>query len=278
LRRKGHPAQGDFVISAADSISLEETRWIETEGARLFSAAWTPPTGGEGAPIVLFHDSLGCVALWRSFPARLAAATGRRVIAYDRLGFGRSDPRPGRLEFDFIAQEGRTVLPLLASTYGFDEFVACGHSVGGGMAVETSGAFPDMCRATVTIAAQAFVEPRTLDGIRVAQREFSDPANMERLARYHGGKAPWVADAWIGTWLSPAFAHWTLDEALGRLRCPVLAIHGDQDEYGSQAHAHRIADGRGSVRILAGTGHVPHRECEELLSAVIARFLQDGCP
>lgn len=256
----------------------EETRWIETAAGRLFSAAWTPETGCAGAPIVLFHDSLGCIALWRSFPSRLAAATGRRVIAYDRLGFGRSDPHPGRLQFDFIAREGRAVLPLLAEAFGFGEFIVVGHSVGGGMAVETSGAFPDMCRATVTIAAQAFVEPKTLDGIRVAQREFEDPANMDRLAKYHGDKARWVADAWIGTWLSPAFADWTLDDALGRVRCPVLAIHGDQDEYGSQAHAHRIAGSRGVVRILAGTGHVPHRECEELLSTVVAQFLQVPLP
>lgn len=257
----------------------EETRWIETEAGRLFSAAWTPQDdGADGAPIVLFHDSLGSVALWRSFPARLATVTGRRVIAYDRLGFGRSDPHPGKLEFDFIAREGRAVLPRLAATFGFGDFVACGHSVGGSMAIETSAAFPDTCRATITIAAQAFVEPKTLEGIRVAQREFEDPANMERLAKYHGDKAPWVADAWIGTWLSPAFAGWTLDDALGRVRCPVLAIHGDEDEYGSPAHAHRIAENRGTVHILAGTGHVPHRECEEVLSTVIARFLEITLP
>jgi pimeloyl-ACP methyl ester carboxylesterase len=227
------------------------------------------------APILLFHDSLGCIELWRSFPKALAVTTGRCVIAYDRLGFGRSDPYPGRLGSDFIGREAQHVVPRLCEQFGITEFVACGHSVGGGMAVETAARFPTRCQALVTIAAQAFVEDRTLEGIRVAQREFQDPANLARLAKYHGDKAQWAVDAWIETWLSPVFEHWTLNEALAAVRCPVLAIHGDRDEYGSIEHPKRIAAGRGTARILPDTGHVPHREREELLVDVIQQFLRE---
>lgn len=264
-------------IPAAPSATIAETEHrIPVAEGSLFAKSWVPeaPGCGPAAPIILFHDSLGCVDLWRGFPRRLAAETGRRVIAYDRLGFGRSDPHPGRLEVDFVAAEGAGVVPRLREAFGVTDFIACGHSVGGGMAAETAARFPSACRALVTIAAQAFIEDMTLAGIRVAQREFADPANLAKLARYHGDKARWVADAWIGTWLSPEFADWTLDRALAAVRCPVLAIHGDRDEYGSAEHPARIAAGRGTVRILSETGHVPHREKEAPLVEVIGAFLR----
>lgn len=253
----------------------EQEAHVRIGEGRLFAKVWSPapPDGAAPAPILLFHDSLGCVDLWRSFPRALASATGRRVIAYDRLGFGRSDPYPGRLPFDFIAREARHVVPRLCEEFGVTDFVACGHSVGGAMAVETAARFPARCRALVTIAAQAFVEDRTLEGIRIAQGEFRDPANVARLAKYHGEKAQWALDAWILTWLSPEFADWTLDRPLAGIRCPVLAVHGDRDEYGSITHPERIAAGRGTARILPGIGHVPRREDETLLTDTIRRFL-----
>jgi pimeloyl-ACP methyl ester carboxylesterase len=268
---------GSSAMTAPSPSPILEADWRVVGGdGSLFAKTWTPDGPGRGgrAPILLFHDSLGCVALWRGFPAALAAATGRRVIAYDRLGFGRSDPHPGRLEPGFVAAEARDAVPPLCAGLGVDDFVACGHSVGGGMAVETAARFPGRCRALVTIAAQAFVEDRTLAGIRAAQREFADPANLARLARYHGDKARWVVDAWTGTWLSPAFADWTIDAALAAVRCPVLALHGDGDEYGSEIHPRRIAGRtRGTAHILEETGHVPHREREALVVDLIARFL-----
>jgi pimeloyl-ACP methyl ester carboxylesterase len=248
---------------------------LELGDHRIFTRSWTPSEADAGRrpPILLFHDSLGCIELWRSFPEGLAAATGRRVVAYDRLGFGRSDPHPGRLGLDFVAEEGRSAVPLLCDRLGIGDFVACGHSVGGGMAVETASQWPGRCRALVTIAAQAFVEDRTLDGIRLAQRDLQGPGNLARLARYHGDKTCWVVDAWIETWLSPAFAGWTLDRPLDGVRCPVLAVHGELDEYGSTRHPQRIAAGRGEALILAGIGHVPHREAEGALVKAIAGFL-----
>jgi pimeloyl-ACP methyl ester carboxylesterase len=241
----------------------------------LFTRSWMPfaADASRRTPILLLHDSLGSVELWRSFPEKLAVTTGRRVVAYDRLGFGRSDPHPGALGLDFIADEAQSVVPQLCEQFGIGDFIACGHSVGGCMAIETAAHWPGRCRALVTIAAQTFIEERTLAGIRVAQHDFQDPDNLARLARYHGDKTPWVLDAWIGTWLSPAFADWTLDGPLAGVRCPVLAVHGERDEYGSLRHPWRIAEGRGETLILPGIGHVPHREAEGTLVAAIVEFL-----
>ena len=252
---------------------VETEHWIESPPGRLYAKSWRPAVLRSQQPIILFHDSLGCITLWRDFPQRLAHSLGRRVIAYDRLGFGRSDARKDLLTQDFIESEAKDFVPLLCEQFSIQEFVACGHSVGGGMAIETGSRFGERCQAVVTIAAQAFVEERTLQGIRIAQQEFRSAETFARLERYHGSKADWVLHAWIDTWLAPERTGWSLDPALEKLRCPVLAIHGDRDEYGSEAHPRRIAAGRGPVYIMRDTGHVPHREHPALVIKAIEEFL-----
>ena len=248
-----------------------QDRQVETGQGLLFARIWGR-TDAAAVPILLFHDSLGSIELWRSFPEKLAAATGRRVIAYDRLGFGRSDPFPGRLAMDFVQDEARRIVPLLQEQLGFSAFIACGHSVGGGMAVGTAAHLRRDCVGLITMGAQALVDDRIRDGIRVAQAELAKPENLARLSRYHRDPA-WVVSAWIETWLDPAFAGFCLDEALARVRCPVLAVHGQDDEYGSVEHARRIAAGRGEAAILDGIGHVPHREDPDRLADLLERFV-----
>ena len=143
------------------------------------------------------------------------------------------------------------------------------------MALAIAAADED-CLAVVSESAQAFVEPRTLDGIRQAQAAFADPVRFGKLERVHGDKARWVLDAWTGVWLSPAFADWNLDAQLAEIHCPVLAIHGDRDEYGSVAFPRRIADcagGPAEAMILPGCGHAPHREQADVVLDRVAAFL-----
>ncbi|HBN9861352.1 TPA: alpha/beta fold hydrolase [Pseudomonas aeruginosa] len=249
--------------------------WIDTPHGPLFAQCWSPAEE-RGAPIVLLHDSLGCVALWRDFPERLAQTSGRRVIAYDRLGFGRSAAYPGTLPPSFIQDEALGSFQALCQQLGLSQFVVLGHSVGGGMAVGCAATYPQACLGLITESAQAFIDSGTLDGIRAAERQFAEPGQLERLHKYHGDKAGWVLRAWIDTWLSDAFSQWSLDDQLPRVRCPLLSLHGDRDEYGSQLHPERIstlASGPTSLHILADCGHVPHREYPDAVLAAIRAFL-----
>ena len=255
-------------------------RWVEHPQGQIFTRSWAPAGGAEPAgtpsPILLLHDSLGCVELWRDFPAALSRATGREVIAYDRLGFGRSAPRTGRPALDFVAEEASTYVPVLLEQLGVGAFIALGHSVGGGMAVHCAAAFAPRCKALVTVAAQVFAEDRTLNGIRATKEQFEDSKQVERLARYHGEKTAWVLDAWIGNWLDPGFAPWSLADVLPQVNCPVLAIHGELDEYGSTRHPEligRLGKGPVQVEILPGVGHVPHRERPEQVLGLVAGFV-----
>ena len=251
--------------------------WIQLPAGRLFAREWPAPAHATArSPLVLMHDSLGCVALWRDFPERLRDATGRRVIAYDRLGFGRSDACTQPPSFDFIGEEAVTGFAALREQLGVGRFAVLGHSVGGGMAVHIAARQAADCEALVTVAAQALVEERTLAGLRVARALFADPAQRERLARHHGDKACWVLAAWLDIWLDPAFAHWSLAPALPQVRCPVLALHGEHDDYGSAAHPRMIAGlgaGPGRAEILPGVGHVPQRERPDDVVRRVADFL-----
>ena len=236
---------------------------------------WSVPNPSECA-IVLLHDSLGSVEQWRDFPSLLAAETNRSVFAYDRLGFGKSSPRVELPSPDFVFEEADTIFPALMQALRIDSFVPFGHSVGGGMALAVAATWGKRCQAVVSESAQAFVEPLTLAGIRAARSHFASPEQLAKIERWHGEKAQWVLDAWVKVWLSPEFASWNLDSCLERIMCPVLVIHGEQDEYGSLAFPHRIVAGvRGPAEqaILSG-GHVPHREQKSEVLHLVGRFLR----
>ena len=261
--------------------TLSNDVWVSHPQGRIFARIWTPASATtkpqSATPVLLFHDSLGCVELWRGFPAELSAATGRPVIAYDRLGFGRSDPRADKLvPGNFIADEAKTYFPILREQLGLRRFAAFGHSVGGAMAVNCAGQFASDCEALVTESAQVFPEDRTLQSIRSAREQFTDNKQLERLRKYHGEKAKWVVEAWTESWLHPEFASWSIASVLPQVTCPVLAIHGIHDEYGTTRHPEMIgqlSSGPCRVEIIPDTYHVPHHERQEIVIRLVAEFL-----
>jgi pimeloyl-ACP methyl ester carboxylesterase len=258
------------------SHSSVEDNFVDVPGGKLFVRTWTPDSAATDLPVVLLHDSLGCVELWRDFPEALARSVSRPVIAYDRLGFGKSTPRSGLPSVKFVAEEAEVFFPAIRRGLGIGHYSLFGHSVGGGMALIISALQDSGCEAVVTESAQAFVEQRTLEGISRAKEQFSEAGQFERLSKWHGDKAQWVLDAWTQTWLSPAFSSWSLDPYLGNVHCPVLAIHGDLDEYGSTEFPRRIVSGvqgPSELAILTECGHVPHREQSAQVLQLVSRFI-----
>lgn len=254
---------------------ISHEQYIQTQHGQLYSKCWQVE-GSLKAPIILLHDSLGCVALWRDFPAQLAQVTQRSVIAYDRLGFGQSSAHPKSLALDFVVAEATQDFSAVLKAFNLQEFVVLGHSVGGGMVVACAAAYPSQCVALITEAAQAFNEDQTKQGIQAAAKIFQDPEQLARLAKYHADKAQWVLDAWVNTWLSAGFSDWHLDEHAQKVQAPSLILHGEHDEYGSNAHPQRLALNMGeqaTVKIVAGCHHVPHKEQPDYVLKTIQDFL-----
>jgi len=246
---------------------------VETSGGYLYIKEWIPEQLLSETPLIMLHDSLGCIGLWRSFPELLARKLSRHIIAYDRLGFGQSTARHDLPSVNFIKEEAHTFFPLVKRHCSIQKYMLLGHSVGGGMSLNIAATDKD-CIAVVSIAAQAFVEDITLKGIKDAKEMFKKPGNIERLKKWHKEKAQWVLNAWTGVWLSPDFAQWNLAYCIKEVTSPVLIIHGENDEYGSNAFPDYIEDNVASVttkNILKECGHMPHNEkTNEVVDSIIS--------
>ena len=260
-----------------------QDKFITLNTSTIFTRSWLPGDGTSTAvmspPVILFHDSLGCVELWRTFPGALCETIQRPVIAYDRIGFGKSSPAVTPQPLDFIEKEAAVVFPVLLRHLGINKFIAFGHSVGGAIAVHCAGSFQSSCIALITESTQAFVEERTRAGILEEKRQFERTSKFERLKKYHGEKAASVFEAWTGTWLSPAFSTWSLKDVLPQVECPVLAIHGMQDEYGTIAHPEMIGGmvtGQAMMNIIPDCRHLPHREQERNVLETVTKFLKQN--
>jgi pimeloyl-ACP methyl ester carboxylesterase len=253
-----------------------QDQYIDISDGVVFVRSWTSEASKSNIPVILMHDSLGSVELWRDFPRELAQLLSRPIIAYDRLGFGRSTAREKLPALSFVRDEANTYFPQVVQALGLDEFIPLGHSVGGGMSLLIAASHMKSCKAVVSISAQSFVEQRTVDGVRAAKESFRDLKQFERLKKWHGDKAKWVLDAWTELWLAPEMFAWSLEPEIGHIECPVLAIHGKDDEYGSVAFPKLIIEkvsGAKSLAILSDCGHMPHREKKEKVLRLIQEFL-----
>jgi len=256
---------------------------VRVAGRRL-RAEWLEPAGADPAapPLVFLHEGLGSIDQWTGrgvcVPAALARATGRRALAYDRLGFGGSDPLPAARAPDYLYREAGDTLPEVLDRCGIDRAVPVGHSDGASIALLFAAACPQRAAAVVSMAAHVIVEPVTLDGIRRARAAYHAPGSRLRasLHRYHGAKTDWMFANWADVWLSPPFAAFDMRAELPRIACPVLALQGARDEYGSPEQVALIAagvSGRCEPWILPDCRHVPHFQATEAVLDRIAGFV-----
>ncbi|HNI72693.1 MAG TPA: alpha/beta hydrolase, partial [Accumulibacter sp.] len=187
--------------------------------------------GNRSAPtLVLLHEGLGSVAMWRDFPDRLAAATGCRTLVWSRQGYGWSGPLTATRTMHYLHEEALQRLPRLLAALAIERPLLVGHSDGGSIALIFAAAFPEDLAGAVVLAPHEFVEEKALAGIRRAGEHFASSDWPLRLARYHRDPAA-VFYAWHDTWLSPGFRDWRITDALPAIRCPILAIQGHDDEY-----------------------------------------------
>jgi pimeloyl-ACP methyl ester carboxylesterase len=227
---------------------------------------------GEAPALVLLHEGLGSVRLWRGFPQRLHELTGRRLIAFSRFGHGRSAPPPEPRTPAFFHYEALEVLPQVLGRVGAPEPVLVGHSDGGSIALIHAAQHP--VRALVLLAPHVFVEEVTVREIARTREQYLAGALRERMARHHDDPdaAFW---GWCDVWLDPTFRAWNLEAEATRVSAPLLLIQGGDDPYGSLEQIERIeARVRGPVqRLVLPGGHSPHLEHEAEVLDAIAGFL-----
>ena len=244
------------------------------DGVHLEAQAFGPPPG-EAPTLVLLHEGLGCVALWRDFPQTLAARTGMGVFAWSRAGYGRSDavtlPRP----LDYMTREAVESLPRVLDAVGFRRGALVGHSDGATIAaLYAGGVYDPRVRALVLMAPHFFTEPVGLAAIARARAAYEGGDLRARLAKYHD-HVDVAFHGWAGAWLDPDFARWNVADALDYLRVPTLVIQGEEDAYGTARQVETVAERSYApveVEMLPGCGHAPHLEAPERTLDAIAAF------
>lgn len=250
---------------------------LDIAGAHL-EYRWFGPAASTGADIVLLHEGLGSVAMWKAFPDQLAAATDRRVFAYSRQGYGASDPLVARREPDYMHVEAGSVLPAVLRAAGVERPVLFGHSDGASIALLFAAAHPDYVTALVLEAPHVFVELVTITSITAAGPVFETTDMGAKLARYHDNAdaAFW---AWRDIWLDPRFRGWNIEAGLERIACPSLMIQGLDDKYGTLAQLDAIAARALATErlLLEHCGHSPHRDqTDQVLAATAALLARAG--
>jgi pimeloyl-ACP methyl ester carboxylesterase len=228
----------------------------------------------ERPPLVLLHEGLGSVELWRGLPDDLHAATGRRVIAFSRYGHGRSAPPAEPRTPAFFHDEALRVLPELFDRLGVREPVLVGHSDGASIALIHAAHHP--VGGLVLLAPHVFVEQLTVDAIRETRDSFLNGELRDRMARYHDDvdAAFW---GWSDVWLDPDFRAWNLGDEAARVTAPTLVIQGADDPYGTLEQVERIETRvPGARRLVLPGGHSPHLEHRADVVAAISAFVAPG--
>jgi pimeloyl-ACP methyl ester carboxylesterase len=251
--------RGEFVV---DGKRLE-TLWIDAD-------ADTHPT------IVMLHEGLGSVALWKDFPRELASRTGCGVLAYSRCGHGSSDKLMEKRQVRFMHHEGEVVLPELLDKLGIARPILLGHSDGGSISLIFAGKYPELPRALILEAPHVFVEDLSVASITQAKVSYQTTDFPEKLGRYHQN-----VDAtfwgWNDIWLDPDFRSWNIEEYLPAITCPILCIQGEEDEYGTIAQVKAIGAQvpAAEMVMLPHCKHSPHRDQPKITLEQMAGFVAE---
>lgn len=238
--------------------------------------------GGDDACAMIFlHEGLGSIELWRDFPRALVRETGLAALVYDRPGFGGSQPLQREADGPSLQREEIADLSAVVEACHVQAPILLGHSDGGTIALLWAARHPERPRAVIAVASHVFVEEATLTGIREAVRLYETGDLRGKLARYHGDKIDQVFGGWRDDWLLPEHGQWNVEAALPGVRCPVLVVQGEEDEYGTLAQVEAIRRGvSGPVAsvLIPGCGHSPHLQAKERMVEEIARFIAALAP
>jgi pimeloyl-ACP methyl ester carboxylesterase len=230
--------------------------------------------GGPGRPTLVFlHEGLGSLSMWRDFPFAAARAAGCDALVYSRYGYGRSERLAGARETTYMHDEALRALPDLLDQLAVERPILVGHSDGGSIALIHAGGSGRPVAGLVLLAAHVLVEDLSVESIEAARRAYLDGDLRARLARHHDDvdSTFW---GWNRIWLDPAFRSWNVEEYLPRIDCPVVALQGVEDEYGTPEQLRRIAAGApdADVILLQDCRHSVHRDQPGPAIEAIARL------
>ena len=238
---------------------------------------------GAGEAVVFIHGFSLDARLWDD---QFEVFTHRyRVLRYDLRGFGRSSlPATEYAHTDDLAALMQQADMASAHVIGL--------SMGGGVAVDFTLAYPECVRSLVLVDAAISGFPYTAD--------WGNPGATARGSGVEAGKTVWlngvlfeairalpepwarvrqmVADYSGHHWLHRSTERRPAHEAfsqLERLSMPALALVGERDLPDFHAIAEAVAQRAPNARrvVLPGRGHMPNMEAPEVFNGTVLDFL-----
>jgi len=253
---------------------MTESKIINVKGQNLYIEYHN--SNEKKTTIVFLHDSLGSVQLWRDFPAKLSEITQCNTLAYDRLGYGKSDPMPTHERpVNYMELEADILNGLLAEM-NIHNAILFGHSDGGTIALITAAKYPERVKSVICEAGHIFVEDVTLKGVYDAWDAYKTTNLPERLQKYHGDKVETLFRAWTETWTRDDYRTWNIEHLLKHITCPLLFIQGEADEYGTLDQVEKTVtqvSGSAEKYIIPNIGHTPHKEAPDLVLEKTTSFI-----
>lgn len=251
--------------------------FLQAAGQRL-EARWID--GAADKPVILMlHEGLGSVSLWRDFPDQVAARTGSPVLVWSRAGYGKSDPVSLPRPLTYMHDEAIEVLPHIVAQLEGRPHVLLGHSDGASIALIHAGHCPHPgLKGLVLMAPHVFVEDISIAGIEAAREAWQKTDLRDRLERHHGGNTDCAFLGWNHAWLDPGFRSWNIEQYLPSITSPCLLIQGRNDEYGTLAQIDAIArqvNAPVATLVLDACGHAPQKDQTAAVMDAIATFMTE---
>jgi pimeloyl-ACP methyl ester carboxylesterase len=254
--------------------------FIKVQNKELFYDFIYPHLLNSGKPLLVFlHEGLGCSEQWKDFHINLAGKLNLPGFYYDRYGYGKSQEIKETRDIHFLEYEAEVVLNELFEKIGLKKNpkILFGHSDGASIALLYAAKFPDEVIGVITEAAHVINEKITSDGQKEVIELFRTTDLKNKLSRYHGDKTESMFNAWINVWQSEEMKTWSLEHLLGTITCPILALQGADDQYGSpeqlariKKHAHRTSV---TTVLIPDCGHIPHHQAREEVEKLTLKFI-----
>ena len=260
-------------------LENKQTGFISALNKKIYYELLNAEFISENIPLIVFlHEGLGSCSQWHDFPKNISDNTKCPVLVYDRYGYGKSEQINEPRTVNFLNKEALEFLPVIVKELKFENFklILVGHSDGGSIAIIYAGAFPKNVVGLITEAAHVFIEDISVNGISLIADSKNKPKWIKILRKHHGENTEKMINSWTQTCLIPEFRFWNIENYLKTITCPIIAIQGELDNYGTFAQLESIKNNvKSNVELMhiADCAHVPHQQASEIVKNQITKFV-----
>lgn len=256
-------------------------KYVVAEGKKIYCRIVHREYLDDNRPVLVFlHEGLGTSEQWKDFPPKISKHFSLPVLLYDRYGYGKSEQINHPRETDYMEKEAGKFLPQILSALGFEnkKLILFGHSDGGSIAAFFASYFPEQILAAIIESPHFFIEEISVSGITNAVKSYEQGSLKKKLEKFHGENTESMFRTWTENLLSEPMRKWNTEHLLKNISCPVLAIQGTNDDFGSLRQIETIRENaRGEVELLVieNCGHIPHHKAREQVSEAVIKFLKN---